>query len=81
MRLTMRATDRAAEGLRRAADVLAAARHPGVAGLLELRSIGATAELDLEVPDGVPLRSLALSPEEIAGVVATLATTVAVMGR
>ena len=64
------------EDLRREAAILSHCRHPGV---VELRSVDAS---DLEVtvvvdtPPGAPLRGAVLTVEEIAGVMAVVATTV-----
>ncbi len=73
----MRADGVGAEALRRGAEALAVARHPGVAELLDLADGPAGPELTLGVPEGEPVASLALTLEEVAGVVATVATTVA----
>ena len=73
--VTLRAAGANGDSLRRAADALTVARHPGVPELLGIRGEGAGAELDVAVPDGVPLRSLALTIEEVAGLAATLGTT------
>jgi len=66
-----------AAALRRAAEVLAYARHPGIPELLGVRSDGERTEVETAVPEGVPLHALALTLEEAAGVAATVATTVA----
>ena len=76
-RFTVEAEGAEADGLRQAAEALTLARHPGVPELIDVRVGTGRAALDLAVPDGVPLLGLALSFEEVAGVVATLATTIA----
>jgi hypothetical protein len=76
-RFTVRAEGGEADAIRQAAEALGIARHPGMAELLNVRLEPAGAVLELTVPDGVPLLGLALSLEEVAGVVATIATTIA----
>jgi hypothetical protein len=64
--------------LRREAQVLGAARHPGVVELVELRAEDGWAELCTVAVAGPPLESLLPLPaEELAGVVAGVATTLA----
>jgi hypothetical protein len=67
----------AGDALGREAQILAHARHPGVAELIDVRVNATTTEIETAVPDGLPLRRVALSIEELAGVMATVATTVA----
>src|ERR1700730_17363552 len=67
----------AGDALGREAQILAHARHPGVAELIDVRVDATTTEIETAVPDGLPLRRVALSIEELAGVMATVSTTVA----
>jgi hypothetical protein len=77
VRTTLRGRGEEAIALQRAADVLAYARHPGVPELLDVRSDATATELDIALPESTPLGSLALTVDEVAGVTATVATTVA----
>ena len=64
--------------LRQEAEVLEAARHPGVVELLDFSDEGGVAELRTAGVDGPPLaRSEPLSAEEVAGLAAAVATTAA----
>jgi len=63
--------------LRREAEVLARARHPGIPDLRSVSESDDEVTVVLERPAGVALGLSTLSPEEVAGVVAVLATTVA----
>src|ERR1700736_3096295 len=76
-RESRRASGAAGDDLRREAQILAYARHPGVIELIDVRLNATTTEIDTLVPDGVALGRVALGVEELAGVVATVATTVA----
>jgi len=71
------ASGAAGDALRREAQILAHARHPGVIELADVRLNATTTEIDTLVPDGVALGRVALVVEEVAGVIATVATTVA----
>jgi hypothetical protein len=75
--LCRRGTAAEGEALRHEAEILAHARHPGVVELVTVTTVDGTTELVTACPDGRSLGELALSLEEIAGVVAALATTVA----
>lgn len=66
-----------ADSIRQEAEVLTHARHPGVVELLAFTADGDGAEIVTTLPAGRALGQLALGVEEIAGVVAALATTVA----
>src|SRR5579871_4220412 len=66
-----------ATALRRTAEVLSCARHPGVPELLDVRADAGAIEIEMWLPAAAPLRTLAMSLEEVAGVTATVATTVA----
>src|ERR1700676_1937740 len=68
---------RGGDALRREGEILAHARHPGVVELVALRTVGETTEIETAVTEGLPLAQLALTVEEVAGVAANLATTVA----
>jgi hypothetical protein len=76
-RKSRRASGAAGDALRREAQILAHARHPGVIELADVRLNASTTEIDTLVPDGVALGRVALVVEEVAGVIATVATTVA----
>ena len=72
-----RATGPDGEALRREAEILERARHPGVVELVAATTLDGATELLIADPRGRPLAELALSLEEVAGVVVALATTVA----
>lgn len=64
--------------IRRESDLLAAARHPGVVELLRLDDHGEHISLVTALVEGRPLASIrSLVPEELAGLGAALATTLA----
>src|SRR6516164_964126 len=72
-----RATGPDGEALRREAEILERARHPGVVELVAATTLDGATELLIADPRGRPLAELALTLEEVAGVVVALATTVA----
>jgi hypothetical protein len=76
-RESRRASGAAGDDLRREAQILAHARHPGVIEVIDVRLNATTTEIDTLAPDGVALGRIALGVEELAGVIATVATTVA----
>jgi hypothetical protein len=68
----------AVEELRRRAERLAAARHPGVVELLGFREVDGTAELESAAVEGTTLADgPSLTADELAGVAAAVATTLA----
>ena len=76
-RETRRASGPDGGALRREAEILGRARHPGVIELVAVSSADGTTQIETVLPDGITLDALALAIEEVAGVIAAVATTVA----
>ncbi len=76
-RETRRASGPDGGALRREAEILGRARHPGVIELVAVSSADGTTQIDTALPEGMTLDALALAIEEVAGVIAAVATTVA----